>query len=69
MAKEDDKNSMTSAAPATTKAAPVVAVEPKPNLTRDGIELTMRARFIEQGKDEAEASKLAKKRALEMIPE
>jgi hypothetical protein len=56
------------ASAAAPKAASVAA-EPKPNLTRDGIEITLRAKLIEQGKDEAEASKLARKRALEMIPE
>jgi hypothetical protein len=75
MAREDNRSVPTTpenpapvAAAAAPKAAPVAA-EPKPNLTRDGIEVTLRAKFIEQGKDETEASKLARKRALEMIPE
>lgn len=75
MAKDDDKNPTTTpdaasaASPAAAPKAAAAAPEPKPNLTRDGIEGTLRARFIEQGKDEKEAAKLAKKRALEMIPE
>lgn len=65
MAKEDDKSA--NAAPPT--AAPKAVAAPAPNLTRDGIEITIRAKLIESGKDEAEATKLAHKRAREMIPE
>lgn len=48
---------------------PAATEEPKPNLTRDGIEGTLRAKFIEQGKSVKEATALAKARALEMIPD
>jgi len=39
------------------------------NLTRDSIIGTTRAKLIEQGKSEEEATKLAVKRGFEMIPE
>ena len=39
------------------------------NLTRDSIIGTTRAKLIEQGKSEGEATKLAVKRGFEMIPE
>jgi hypothetical protein len=39
------------------------------NLTRDSIIGTTRAKLIEQGKSEGEATKLAVKRGYEMVPE
>ena len=76
---EDNKNPPTTpdnappvtapGAPLAAKAAAPAAPAPKPNLTRDGIEVTLRAKFIAEGKSEEEATQLAKKRALEMIAE
>lgn len=50
------------------KAVATEAAEPEArNLTREQLELTLRAKLIEQGKSEAEADAESKRRARQMI--
>lgn len=53
--------------PMPAKDAPTVAKVP--NLTRDSIEGDLYGRYCNEGKSPEEAKKLAKQRALEMIPD
>lgn len=65
-----DKKALTDKAELDRLAKEPAPKEPETkNLTRDSIEQTLKGKFMAEGKTDEEATKLAHKRAIEMVPD